>query len=51
MDAIGQLAGRIDELAAQVRAAPPSVALRDAFAALRTEEIAGSAGWPARGST
>ena len=42
MDAIGQLAGRIDELAAQVRAAPPSVALRDAFAALRTEEVAGS---------
>ncbi len=42
MDAIGQLARRIDELAAEVRTAPPSVALRDAFAALRTEEIAGS---------
>ena len=42
MDPIGQLARRIDDLAAVVRAAPPSAALRDAFAALRIEEIAGS---------
>ena len=42
MESIGQVASRIDELVALVRAAPPSAALRDAFAALRTEEIAGS---------
>jgi Fic family protein len=43
MDSIGQLVGRIDDLAALVRALPPSAALRDAFAQLRIEEIAGSA--------
>lgn len=42
MDAIGQIAGRLDALAALVRAAPPSPALRDAFAELRLEEIASS---------
>jgi len=43
MDAIGPIVSRIDALAAVVRAAPPSPALRNAFAALRLEEIAGSA--------
>jgi cell filamentation protein, protein adenylyltransferase len=43
MNAIGQIARRIGALAAVVRAAPPSGALRDAFAALRLEEVAGSA--------
>ncbi len=43
MDAIGQIARRIEALAGVVRAAPPSGALRDAFAALRLEEVAGSA--------
>jgi Fic family protein len=42
MDAIGQIASRISSLAALVRAAPPSAALRETFAALRLEEIAGS---------
>jgi Fic family protein len=42
MDAIGQIASRLTSLAAIVRAAPPSPALRDAFAALRLEEIATS---------
>ncbi|HZO94916.1 MAG TPA: Fic family protein [Candidatus Baltobacteraceae bacterium] len=42
MDAIGQIASRLDALAAHVRAAPPSAALRDAFAALRLDEIVGS---------
>lgn len=42
MDAIGQIAGRIEALAAIVRAAPPSGALRDAFAALRLDEIGNS---------
>jgi Fic family protein len=42
MDAIGQIANRLTSLAALVRAAPPSAALRDAFAALRLEEIVGS---------
>ena len=42
MDAIGQIAGRLDALAALVRQAPPSAALREAFAALRLDEIAGS---------
>jgi Fic family protein len=42
MEAIGQVAARIDELVALVRAAPPSAALRGAFATLRLEEIAGS---------
>jgi hypothetical protein len=42
MESIGQVGSRIDELAALVRAAPPSAALREAFAALRLEEIAGS---------
>lgn len=39
---IGQLASRIEELLAALRTAAPSVALRDAFAALRLEEIVGS---------
>ncbi|MEA2690008.1 MAG: hypothetical protein QOJ39_3800 [Candidatus Eremiobacteraeota bacterium] len=42
MDAIGQIGSRLSALAALVRAAPPSPALRDAYAALRLEEIAGS---------
>jgi Fic family protein len=42
MDAIGQVASRLTALAAVVRGAPPSAALRDAFAALRLEEIASS---------
>ena len=42
MDTIGQIVTRIDELLAVIRAAPPSAALRDAFAALQFEEIAGS---------
>jgi Fic family protein len=42
MDAIGQIASRLNALAALVRAAPPSAALREAFAALRLEEVAGS---------
>ncbi len=42
MDAIGQIAGRLTSLAALVQAAPPSATLRDAYAALRLEEIAGS---------
>ena len=42
MDAIGQIANRLTALAATVRAAPPTPALRDAYAALRLEEIAGS---------
>ncbi len=43
MEAIGQVASRLDALAAQVRTAPPSAALRDAFAALRLDEVLGSA--------
>ncbi|HWT04386.1 MAG TPA: Fic family protein [Xanthomonadales bacterium] len=43
MEAIGQIASRLEMLAAVVRAAPPSAALRDAFAALRLDEIVGSA--------
>jgi Fic family protein len=42
MDAIG-LAAHIGELTALVRAAPPSVGMREAFTALRLEEITGSA--------
>jgi len=42
MDAIGQIANRLDALAAIVRAAPPSPALREAFATLRLEEVATS---------
>lgn len=42
MEAIGQIAARIDALAAIVRAAPPAAALRDAFAALRLEEVLSS---------
>ncbi len=42
MDAIGQVASRLDALAEQLRAAPPSGALRDAFAALRLDEVLGS---------
>jgi Fic family protein len=43
MDTIGPIVSRIDALASVVRAAPPSPALRTAFAALRLEEIAASA--------
>ncbi len=43
MDPIGQIASRLGTLAALVQAAPPSTALRDAFAALRLEEVVGSA--------
>ena len=43
MNPIGQVTSRIDALAALVRAAPPSTALREVFAALRLEEIVGSA--------
>ena len=42
MDAIGQIANRLGALAAVVREAAPSAALREAFAALRLEEIASS---------
>ncbi|MBV8645367.1 MAG: Fic family protein [Candidatus Eremiobacteraeota bacterium] len=42
MDSIGQLTSRIENLAGLVRAAPPSPALRDAFAALRLDEIVAS---------
>jgi Fic family protein len=43
MEPIGQIARRLEMLAAVVRAAPPSATLRDAFAALRLDEIVGSA--------
>lgn len=43
MEAIGQITSRVDMLAAVVRAAPPSAILRDAYAALRLDEIVGSA--------
>lgn len=43
MEAIGQIAGRIEALAAIVRAAPPAAALRETFAALRLDEVVGSA--------
>ena len=43
MDHIGQLSRRIASLLAVVLAAPPSAALRDTFAGLRLEEVAGSA--------
>ncbi|HEY0393179.1 MAG TPA: Fic family protein [Candidatus Elarobacter sp.] len=43
MNSIGQSANRLDRLAALVRGAPPSPALREAFAALRLEEVASSA--------
>jgi len=42
MDTIGQIAARIDALAAIVRAAPPAAALREAYAAIRLDEVAGS---------
>lgn len=42
MDAIGQIANRLDALAALIRQAPPSPALREAFAALRLDEVAAS---------
>jgi hypothetical protein len=42
MEAIGQIADRVDALAAIVRAAPPAAALRDAYAALRLEEVLSS---------
>jgi Fic family protein len=42
MNAIGHVASRLGTLAALVREAPPSTALRDAFAALRLEEIVSS---------
>ncbi|HTW85943.1 MAG TPA: Fic family protein [Candidatus Sulfotelmatobacter sp.] len=43
MESVGQLTSRIDMLAALVRAAPPAAALRDVYAALRLEELVGSA--------
>jgi Fic family protein len=43
MDAIGPIVSRIEALSAAVRAAPPSPALREAFAGLRLAEIASSA--------
>ena len=42
MTSIGQLASQVERLAAELRSAGPSAALREAFAALRLEEIAGS---------
>lgn len=42
MEAIGQIAGRIDALAAIVRAAPPAAALRDTYAAIRLDEVVSS---------
>jgi Fic family protein len=42
VEAIG-LSARVGELAALVRAAPPSAGMREAFAALRLEEVVGSA--------
>jgi hypothetical protein len=43
MESVGQLTTRIDALVSAIRAAPRSAALRDAYAALRLEEVAGSA--------
>ncbi|HEX3468733.1 MAG TPA: Fic family protein [Candidatus Elarobacter sp.] len=43
MEAIGQIAGRIEALAAIVRGAPPAAALREAYAAIRLDEVVGSA--------
>lgn len=40
---VGQVVRRLEALAAIVRNAPPSPALRDAFAALRLDEVAASA--------
>jgi Fic family protein len=42
MDAIGQLALRIEELRTLIREAPPTARLRETFALLRREEIEGS---------
>jgi Fic family protein len=42
MDTIGQHARRIGELVAFIRSAPPSPALRGAFAALQQDEVLGS---------
>jgi Fic family protein len=42
MEAIGQIAGRLDALAAIVRAAPPAAALRETFAAIRLDEVVSS---------
>ena len=42
MEAIGQIAGRLEALAAIVRAAPPAAALRDTFVAIRLDEVVGS---------
>jgi Fic family protein len=42
MDAIGQIAARLEALAAIVRAAPPAAALRETFAAIRLDEIVSS---------
>jgi Fic family protein len=43
METIGQLTSRLDALVATVREAPPAAALRDVYAALRLEELVGSA--------
>jgi Fic family protein len=43
METIGQLTSRLDALAAVVRAAPPAAVLREVYAALRLEEVVGSA--------
>ncbi|MGD1066868.1 MAG: hypothetical protein ABR975_08640, partial [Vulcanimicrobiaceae bacterium] len=43
METIGQLTSRLDALVATVREAPPATALRDVYAALRLEELVGSA--------
>jgi hypothetical protein len=42
MDAIGQIAGRIEALAAIVRAAPPAATLRETYAAIRLDEVGSS---------
>jgi Fic family protein len=42
MEAIGQIASRLEALAAIVRAAPPAAALRDVFAAIRLDEVVSS---------
>jgi Fic family protein len=43
MEGVGQLAARVEALASLVRSAPPSPALREAYAGLRRDEIEGSA--------
>ncbi len=42
MEPVGQLTARINELAAAIREAPPSAALRGVYATLRLDEIVGS---------